>query len=315
MTEKKKVVIALGGNAIIRKGQKGTVAEEFANTRASLDGIIKVIKHDYNVAITHGNGPQAGNMMLRVEAGLSRNVPDRPLGVIVADTEGGMGYMIEQSLQNRLAKEGISRDVVTILSQVVVDPQDPQMLNPSKPVGPFYTEEQAKTLMKEKGWIIVEDAGRGWRRVVPSPVPQTVVEKSVIKRLIEEGIVVITVGGGGIPVYYEKDGTLEGVDAVIDKDLASAVLALEIGAEILVISTGVEKVALGFGTPQEKTLDRMTVAECRQYMEEGHFPKGSMGPKIKAAMDFIEKGGKKVIITLPETIEEALEGKTGTIIE
>ncbi|HDS02297.1 MAG TPA: carbamate kinase [Firmicutes bacterium] len=315
MTEKKKVVIALGGNAIIRKGQKGTVAEEFANTRASLDGIIKVIKHGYNVAITHGNGPQAGNMMLRVEAGLSKNVPDRPLGVIVADTEGGMGYMIEQSLQNRLAREKISREVVAILSQVVVDPRDRQMQNPSKPVGPFYSEEQAKTLIKEKSWTMVEDSGRGWRRVVPSPVPQTVIEKNIIKALIEQGVIVITVGGGGIPVYYEKDGNLEGVDAVIDKDLASAVLALEIGAEILVISTGVEKVALGFGTPEERVLDRMTVEECKKYVAEGHFPKGSMGPKIKAAVDFIERGGKKVIITLPETIEEALEGRTGTVIE
>ena len=241
-------------------------------------------------------------------------MPDRPLGVVVADTEGGMGYMIEQSLQNRLHLEGIEKEVVTILSQVLVDPDDPQMKNPSKPVGPFYTEEQAKKIIDEKGWTMVEDAGRGWRRVVPSPVPQTVIEKNIIKKLADTGAIVITVGGGGIPVYYDSQGMLEGVDAVIDKDLASAVMATEIGARTLVISTGVEKVALDFGKPGQRELDAMTVKECREYLEEGHFPKGSMGPKIRAAVQFIENGGEKVIITLPETIEEALEGKTGTII-
>ena len=201
-----------------------------------------------------------------------------------------------------------------MLAQVVVDPNDPQMKNPTKPVGPFYTEEQAKKIMIEKKWNMVEDAGRGWRRVVPSPIPQTVVEKNIIKKLVDEGIIVITVGGGGIPVYYEEDGTLEGIDAVIDKDYATAVMALEIGAKTLVISTGVEKVAINFGKPDQKDLDKMSVADCKKYLEEGQFPKGSMGPKIKAAINFLENGGEKVIITLPETIKDALEGKTGTII-
>ena len=311
---REKVVIALGGNAIIRKGQKGTVAEEFANTRSSLGGIINVIKSGYDVVLTHGNGPQAGNMMLRVDAGIEKDVPGRPLGVIVADTQGGMGYMIEQSLQNRLLKEGIDREVGTVLSQVLVDPEDPQMKNPTKPVGPFYDRDRDEQLRDENNWHISEDAGRGWRRVVPSPIPKTVIEKNIIKALSDSGAVVITVGGGGIPVYRDDSGCLEGIDAVIDKDLASAVLANEIGAKVLVISTGVEKVSLNFGKPDQTDLDRISAGQCREYLDQGHFPAGSMGPKIKAAVDFIENGGEKVIITLPETIEEALEGKTGTVI-
>ncbi|HMA69817.1 MAG TPA: carbamate kinase [Candidatus Mcinerneyibacterium sp.] len=311
---KEKVVIALGGNAIIREGEEGNIHQQFKNTRSSLDGIIEVIKDDYNIVITHGNGPQAGNMLIRTEEGVKKEVPDRPLGVIVADTEGGMGYMIEQSLQNRLKSENIDKDVVTILSQVVVDPDDPQMKNPTKPVGPFYSKEKAEKYQKEKGWNIVEDAGRGYRRVVPSPIPQTVIEKNVIKKLVDEDIVVIAAGGGGIPVYFDKNNNLEGVDAVIDKDFASAVLALEIGAKILVISTGVEKVSINFGKENQKDLEKMSVDDCKKYLDEGHFPPGSMGPKIKAAIKFLNNGGEKVYITLPEKIEEALKGKTGTLI-
>lgn len=311
---KEKVVIALGGNAIIREGEEGNIHQQFKNTRSSLDGIIEVIKDDYNIVITHGNGPQAGNMLIRTEEGVKKGLPARPLGVIVADTEGGMGYMIEQSLQNRLKSENIDKDVVTILSQVVVDPDDPQMKNPTKPVGPFYSKEKAEKYQKEKGWNIVEDAGRGYRRVVPSPIPQTVIEKNVIKKLVDEDIVVIAAGGGGIPVYFDKNNNLEGVDAVIDKDFASAVLALEIGAKILVISTGVEKVSINFGKENQKDLEKMSVDDCKKYLDEGHFPPGSMGPKIKAAIKFLNNGGEKVYITLPEKIEEALKGKTGTLI-
>ena len=311
---KEKVVIALGGNAIIREGEEGNIHQQFKNTRSSLDGIIEVIKDDYNIVITHGNGPQAGNMLIRTEEGVKKGLPARPLGVIVADTEGGMGYMIEQSLQNRLKSENIDKDVVTILSQVVVDPDDPQMKNPTKPVGPFYSKEKAEKYQKEKGWNIVEDAGRGHRRVVPSPIPQTVIEKNVIKKLVDEDIVVIAAGGGGIPVYFDKNNNLEGVDAVIDKDFASAVLALEIGAKILVISTGVEKVSINFGKENQKDLEKMSVDDCKKYLDEGHFPPGSMGPKIKAAIKFLTNGGDKVYITLPEKIEEALKGKTGTLI-
>lgn len=312
--ENKKIVVALGGNAIIAAGQKGTITEQFANTRMSLDGIMKLIKEGYQMVITHGNGPQAGAMLLRVEAGLLKDIADRPLGVIVADTQGGMGYMIEQSLQNRLIKEKIDKDVVTILSQIVVDKNDPQMIDPSKPVGPFYTEEAAKRMEDEKDWKMVEDAGRGWRRVVPSPIPQTVVEKKVIKNLVDAGNIVIAGGGGGIPVYITDEGTYEGVDGVVDKDFATAVIAQEIGAKILVISTGVEKVAINFGKPDQKDVDFLSIDDCKKYLDENQFPKGSMGPKIKAAVSFIEQGGEKVYITAPNKIAEALDGKTGTLI-
>jgi len=312
--EDKKIVVALGGNAIIAAGQKGTIAEQFENTRLSLGGIIKLIKDGYKMVVTHGNGPQAGAMLLRVEAGLTRNLADRPLGVIVADTQGGMGYMIEQSLQNRLIDEGINKDVVTILSQIVVDKNDPQMQDPSKPVGPFYSKEDAKKMEEEKNWLMVEDSGRGWRRVVPSPIPQTVVEKKVIKTLVENGNIVIAGGGGGIPVYVKDDGTYEGVDGVVDKDFATAVIAKEIGAKTLVISTGVEKVAINFGKPDQKELSKITVDECQKHFDDGQFPKGSMGPKILAAISFIKQGGDKVYITSPNKIADALEGKTGTLI-
>ena len=312
--EDKKIVVALGGNAIIAAGQKGTISEQFANTRLSLDGIIRLIKDGYKMVITHGNGPQAGAMLLRVEAGLLKDIADRPLGVIVADTQGGMGYMIEQSLQNSLIAEGINKDVVTILSQVVVDKNDPQMKDPSKPVGPFYSEEAANTMKSEKGWTMVEDSGRGWRRVVPSPIPQTVVERKVIKTLVDAGNIVIAGGGGGIPVYIEEDGTYEGVDGVVDKDFATAVIAKEIGAKTLVISTGVEKVAINFGKPDQRELSRMTIAECKKHLDDNQFPKGSMGPKIRAAVSFLEQGGEKVYITSPEMIADALEEKTGTLI-
>ncbi len=312
--EDKKIVVALGGNAIIAPGQKGTITEQFANTRLSLGGIIKLIKDGYKMVVTHGNGPQAGAMLLRVEAGLLKDIADRPLGVIVADTQGGMGYMVEQSLQNSLILEGIDKDVITILSQVVVDKNDPQMKDPSKPVGPFYSEDAAKKMKEEKNWTMVEDAGRGWRRVVPSPIPQSVIESKAIKSLVDAGNIVIAGGGGGIPVYIKEDGTYEGVDGVVDKDFATAVIAKEIGAKTLVISTGVEKVAINFGKPNQKELSRMTLAECKKHLEDGQFPKGSMGPKIRAAVSFIEQGGEKVYITLPNKIADALEEKTGTLI-
>ncbi len=312
--EDKKIVVALGGNAIIAPGQKGTITEQFANTRLSLGGIIKLIKDGYKMVVTHGNGPQAGAMLLRVEAGLLKDIADRPLGVIVADTQGGMGYMVEQSLQNSLILEGIDKNVITILSQVVVDKNDPQMKDPSKPVGPFYSEDAAKKMKEEKNWTMVEDAGRGWRRVVPSPIPQSVIESKAIKSLVDAGNIVIAGGGGGIPVYIKEDGTYEGVDGVVDKDFATAVIAKEIGAKTLVISTGVEKVAINFGKPNQKELSRMTLAECKKHLEDGQFPKGSMGPKIRAAVSFIEQGGEKVYITLPNKIADALEEKTGTLI-
>ena len=308
----KTAVVALGGNAIGTTGRED-IHQQFANTRKSLSGILELVKEGYQLAITHGNGPQVGNALLRVERTMD-TIPALPLGVIVADTEGGMGYMIEQSLQNKLHREGISRKVVTIVTQIIVDRNDPSILNPTKPIGPFYTKEQAERLAKINGWIIKEDAGRGFRRLVPSPIPTEIVEKDIIKFLVQSGTIVIAAGGGGAPVYVEEDGTYEGVDAVVDKDRASAVLARDIGAESLVILTSVDKVCLNYMNPDERPLSWVSVTEVKRYMAEGHFPQGSMGPKIGAAIQFLEAGGKQVIITSPGLIKEALEGKAGTKI-
>ena len=310
----KKAVLALGGNAIIQPGQKGNVAEQFKNTRDSLGGIVELINQGYQLAITHGNGPQVGNMLIQQNAGIEKGIAPLPLGVLNAATEGTMGYMIEQSLQNCLQKNNMKREVVTLLSQVVVDKNDPSIQNPTKPVGPFYTKEQAEMLQKEFGWKIVEDAGRGYRQVVPSPLPLDIVPFKTIKNLVENDQIVIACGGGGIPVYIDENGGFEGVDAVIDKDFASALLAVRIDADLLVILTGVDRVCINFGKPEQKELSQMTIDEAQRYFDEGQFPKGSMGPKIQAAIMFIRNGGRKVLITSIEKIVEAIEGKTGTII-
>jgi carbamate kinase len=310
----KKIVLALGGNAIIQAGQKGTISEQFANTRDSLNGIVSLIKMGYKIAITHGNGPQVGNLLIQQNAGIESGIAPLPLGVLNAATEGTMGYMIEQSLQNQLKLAGINRSVIAILTQVVVDKNDPSMQNPTKPVGPFYNEDLAKKMQAEYGWQMVEDAGRGWRQVVPSPKPIDIVPAGTIKSLLENDTIVISCGGGGIPIYFEEDGRLEGIDSVIDKDFASALLANQIEADMLVILTGVEKVAVNWGKPEMQELDTLNVEDAKRYHAEGHFPKGSMGPKILAAISYLEKGGKKVIITSHEYLEEAIAGKTGTVM-
>jgi len=310
----KRAVLALGGNAIIQAGQKGTITEQFRNTRESLGGIVELINEGYQLAITHGNGPQVGNMLIQQNAGIDKGIAPLPLGVLNAATEGTMGYMIEQSLQNCLLKNKINKDVITIASQVVVDKNDPSVANPTKPVGPFYTQEQAEMLKREYGWTMIEDAGRGYRQVVPSPIPLDIIPFRVIKYLVENDHIVIACGGGGIPIYIDDNGCYEGVDAVIDKDFASALLANKIDADLLVILTGVDKVAINFGKPNQVELDRLSVAEAKKYLEEGQFPKGSMGPKIQAAIRFIENGGKEVLITSIERIVEAIAGKTGTIV-
>ncbi len=306
----KRIVIAFGGNAILQKGQEGNVHEQFANTRTAIDRIVGLIREGHKIVITHGNGPQVGNMMIRVDR--SRGFAyDLPLGVCVADTQGEMGYMIAQSLQNRLIREKIEREVVAVVTQVVVDREDPSMKNPTKPVGRFYTEAEAKGMMAE-GKHMVEDAGRGWRHVVPSPKPSRVVESRIIRQLMEEGVIVIACGGGGMPVYIEDDGTYEGVDGVVDKDHASSVLAREVGADEFIILTEVDKVALNFNQPGQRFLDRLTVAEARQYLAEGHFHKGSMGPKVEAVVEFIEHGGKSAIIASLDKAYDALHGRAGT---
>ena len=312
---KKTAVLALGGNAIIKAGEKGTITQQFANTRDSLGGIVELISQGYRLAITHGNGPQVGNMLRQQEAGEKEGLAPLPLGVLNAATEGTMGYMIEQSLQNKLHLHGIDKQVITLISQVVVDRNDPSMLNPTKYVGStYYSAEQAEELKKTLGWTMREDSGKGFRRVVPSPLPQKIIPADTIKELVKRGEIVIAVGGGGIPIYMEDDGTYEGVDAVIDKDFASALLAINIEADLFVILTGVDKVAVDYGKESQRDLDLMTVAEAKRYYEEKQFPAGSMGPKIKAAIDFIERGGKEVLITSIDRIVEAFAGKTGTRI-
>ena len=309
---RKTIVVALGGNALIEEGTEGTVAEQFANTRKSMDAIVGMISEGHKVVLTHGNGPQAGVHLIRNEAGSSQ-VPPATLNVIVADTQGSIGYMLAQCLGNALHKAGVKKDVVTVVTQVEVDPKDPQMVNPNKFVGPFFKAEQLEAC-KSKGWVMKEDPGRGYRRVVASPSPMDVIEKDTIKDLLDDGKIVIAVGGGGVPVERLADGTLEGVDAVIDKDRASALLANLIGADELVILTGVDRVAVNYKKPDMKWFDTMTVAECEKYQAEGQFPKGSMGPKIEAAADFIKRGGAKVIITDLEHASAAVDGKAGTLI-
>ena len=306
-------VVALGGNAISREFEEGNIYQQFANTRKSLRGIVDLIGQGHKIALTHGNGPQIGNYLIRVEE--SRNiVPPIPLGVLVADVQGGMGYMISQTLINKLKKRKINRNVVTIVTQVLVNKDDSSINNPDKFVGPYYDESEVDRLEKERKWILKKDSNRGWRRVVPSPIPIKIIEKDVIKKLVDDRNVVITAGGGGIPVYYEDDGSLEGVDAVIDKDRTAAILANDINAEDLIIITATDHVYLNFDKPDREPLNEISVALAKQYHADGQFPAGNMGPKIEAAINFIENGGKRTIITSLENTREAVTGKVGTVI-
>ena len=313
MATKKTAVVALGGNAITIPGLEDTITNQFANTRQSLDGIMELVHDGYNLVITHGNGPQVGNALLRNELALG-TAPDLPLGILVADTEGGMGYMIEQSLQNRLRKENIDRQVVTIITQMLVKADDPAINNPTKYIGQFYSEKEAKEFAETRGWQMKKDANRGWRRVVSSPTPYKAIPSDIIRKLVDEGVIVIAGGGGGIPVYVDEKGNYEGLDAVIDKDMASAVLAREIGASILCILTSVDKVSLNYGEADQKDLELCRLSEIKKYFDEGHFPPGSMGPKIKAAMIFLENGGELVAISSFNRAGEAVSGKAGTRI-
>ncbi|GAK59714.1 carbamate kinase, carbamate kinase-like [Candidatus Vecturithrix granuli] len=310
---KKTVVVALGGNTIIRDGQEGNIYEQFANTRGTLNAMMALIQRDYRLVITHGNGPQVGNLFLMVES--TRDfIPTLPLGVCVADTQSQIGYMIQQSLQNRLVREGIQRSVMTLITQVVVDKNDPSLTIPKKPIGPFYAEDKAKQFEQMRHWKIIGDSERGYRIVVPSPAPLRIVETPVIQSLLEKNVIVIAAGGGGIPVVIEEDRTYEGVDVVVEKDLTAGILARDLGAQLLVILTKVEKVAINFNTPQETTFDRLQIHEAMQYLEQGHFPSTTMGPKIWAAIDFLKSGGEEVIITSAKKLPDALDGKAGTRI-
>ncbi len=313
VVKKKSAVIALGGNAITQPGQEDTIGNQFSNTRSSLDGIIELARDGFQLVVSHGNGPQVGNCLLRVELARGK-APILPLGVLVADTEGGMGYMIEQSLQNRLKTEKIDRPVVTIITQMLVDEHDEAVQNPTKYIGQFYTSDEARLYSETRGWQMKEDGKRGWRRVVPSPLPLKVVEVDTIKKLIEAGTIVIAGGGGGIPVFVDQRGFLEGMDAVIDKDLGSAVIAREIGAGVLSILTSVDNVAVNFGKSDQRDLEQVTLSEIKKHYADKQFPPGSMGPKILAAIRFLEDGGELVTITSFKNAQKAVYGEAGTRI-
>lgn len=305
------ILVALGGNALVKAGQQGTIEEQQANLREALAAVVELIRQGHRLVLTHGNGPQVGHILIRAEEARG-HAYDLPLDVCVAQSQGETGYLIQQGLQNLLLENGVGhRAVAAVVTRTLVDRADPLMKAPTKPIGPFYTGEQAEAL-QSRGWRVVEDAHRGYRRVVPSPRPIRILEAEAIRRLIEAGVVVIAAGGGGIPVHAAEDGTLTGVEAVVDKDLASSCLAVELGVTRILDLTSVEKVLLDFGTRKERPLDSLTVKEAKTYLAAGHFAPGSMGPKIEAAIWFLEHGGRQVIVTRPEKALDALEGKTGT---
>ena len=305
-------VVALGGNAISREKQEGNIPEQFENSEKSMSYMCDLITAGYRVVITHGNGPQVGNVLRRMEAAIKVIYP-LPLDICGAHTEGGMGYVLQQVLYNALTNRGIALTPATVITQTLVDKNDPAFLNPTKPIGQFFTAEQIREKVEMDKWIVREDAGRGYRRVVPSPRPVKIMEEQIIKTLVDLGYPLIACGGGGVPVI-EVAGKLRGVEAVIDKDLVSSLLARNLNADLLIITTSIERVALNFNKPNQRFLDRITVTEARQYLAEGHFAAGSMAPKIEAAIEFTAATGKPTLITLPEMMMQGLAGKTGTCI-
>lgn len=310
----KKLVIALGGNALQEAGKPATAQAQLEVVEKTSEYIADIVERGYEVIVAHGNGPQVGRIVIQNEVA-SAATPAMPFDVCGAMSQGMIGYHIQQGLSKVLRHRGINKNVVTVVTQVVVDKDDPKFKAPSKPIGPFYTEEEAKAIAAEKGYTMKEDAGRGWRRVVASPLPVEIVELDAVKTLNDAGFVVVTVGGGGIPVVRNEAGDLEGVAAVIDKDLASEKLARDMDADALVILTAVEKVSINFKKPDQKDLDRMSAAEAKQYIKEGHFAPGSMLPKIEAALNFVEsKPGRIAIITSLDKAVDAIEGRAGTTI-
>ncbi|CCF14330.1 carbamate kinase [Brevibacillus laterosporus GI-9] len=307
-----KVVIALGGNAILQPKQQATYENQLENIQKSCEVIARIVKQGYEVIITHGNGPQVGNI-LRQQDEAKEVVPPFPLDVCSAESQGFIGYMMNQCLLNELQKLGLTNSVVSMLTQTEVSKEDPAFQNPTKPIGVFYSEEEAKCLTEEKGWIVKEDAGRGWRRVVPSPMPKAIIGADLIQSLTDQGNIVIAAGGGGIPVSRQSDGTLVGVEAVIDKDRSGYQLAQDVNADIFMILTDVENVYVNYGKPNQKSLETISLEEAKQYADEGQFSAGSMGPKMESAIGFAEKGGIAIICSLDQA-DLALAGKAGTRI-
>jgi carbamate kinase len=309
---KRLAVVAIGGNSLIKDKRHQSVSDQYIAAAETTWHIAGMIKEGWDVAITHGNGPQVGFILRRSELA-ARELHEVPLDVIGADTQGAIGYALQQNLQNDFARLGMDKQAVTVVTQTEVAADDPAFRSPSKPIGSYMEEAEATRRRDEDGWDVMEDAGRGWRRVVASPNPVRIVEEDVIRGLLEDGFVVISTGGGGIPVIRNADGDLEGVAAVIDKDRASSLLASQIGAELFVISTAVEKVALHWGQPDQRWVDRLTLSEARDLLADGsHFAKGSMAPKVEAVISYLERGGRHAIVTNPENVERALAGETGT---
>ena len=307
-------VVAIGGNALLTPTQKGTAREQMSNAEATCEQLACLLKPEYHLIFTHGNGPQVGNIFLQNELAKAE-VPPLPLDTCVAESEGSMGHYLQLSMLNSLRRRGIRRYVVTTITQVVVDPKDPAFQKPTKPVGRFYTEAEAQELEKERAWVMMEDAKRGWRRVVPSPKPVKVIQRHMIRTQVLFGDIVIALGGGGVPVIIKEDRTYEGVEAVIDKDLASALLASSVKADALIILTAVPNVYINFRKPGEKALIHVTPDELERYLKEGHFAVGSMKPKVEAALYHLAHEGRRVIITDIESLPKALEGKAGTHVE
>lgn len=311
----RRAVVAIGGNALIRDGQQGTIAEQYDNASETARHIAALVAAGWGVVVTHGNGPQVGFILLRSElVPADAPVPKLSLEMSVADSQGGIGHILSQALLNELADLGLPDRVVCVLTHVVVDRDDPAFASPTKPIGPYYTAEQADEKAARQGWVMVEDSGRGYRRVVASPEPIRIVETAQIRALVDAGHVVIAVGGGGVAVVETAPGRYTGVEAVIDKDRASALLATSLEIPLLVLSTGVEQVAVHFRKPDERWLDRITVTEAAGYLADGEFPRGSMGPKVEAAIRFLERGGDEVLITSPASLQQAIAGETGTRI-
>ena len=313
MAEKKVAVVAVGGNSLIKDKEHKTINDQYEAAAESMRHIAGMIENGWDVVITHGNGPQVGFILRRSE--LSKHeLHEVPLDYCGADSQGAIGHMFQQSLFNEFAQRGIDKQAATIVTQVEVVRSDPAFQTPSKPIGSFMDKDMADQRTETEGWVVVEDAGRGWRRVVPSPLPVRILQRSAIEALIGDGFVVIAVGGGGIPVVRDEAGNLSGVEAVIDKDFASALLASQIGADMLLISTAVPQIALNYNQPGQTWIDKMTLAEAKAYMEQGHFAKGSMEPKVQAIINYLEAGGKEALVTDPDNIKRALAGETGTRI-
>lgn len=298
---------------MLRPEDRGTQEEQIARAKQAARWLAEIVRHGYHLIVVHGNGPQVGNILIQAEEA-STKIPPQSLDIAVSQTEGSMGFMLQQAIRNRLESIGLAGDVVTVLTEVEVDANDPAFKRPTKPIGPFFTRYRAEALERDLGWTMREDAGRGWRHVVPSPKPLHILNIRTVEKILDVAKVIIAAGGGGIPVVRGRDGQWRGIEAVIDKDFASALLAAELDADVYIVLTGVAKVAIDYGKPSQQFIDRMTVAEAEAYLADGQFPAGSMGPKIEAAVQFVRRSGKQVLITDVEHLRDALEGQDGTVI-